>query len=72
MGQQVIFFFFFYVRILCRERIYMKKLKIKKNLLKNSFQLNFKFSKSIEQFKSYIFFPSMYNKSSRMTRMYVG
>ena len=41
------------VQILCGERIYMKKFKCQKNLLKISFQLNFEFSKSIERFKSY-------------------
>ena len=51
----------------------MKKMKIKKkNLLKISFQQNFEFSKLVERFKSYTFFPSMYKKSSRMIRMYVG
>ena len=39
-----------------------KKIKFQNNLLKISLQQNFKISKSIEQFKSYNFFPSMYKK----------
>ena len=36
-----------------REDIYEEKLTFQKNLLKISFQQNFEFSKSVEQFKSY-------------------
>ena len=50
------------VRILCGERICMKKkIKNPKYLLKISFQQNFEFLKSVECFKSYTFFPSIYN-----------
>ena len=49
----------FYVE---REDMYEKNEKIQKNLLKISFQQNFKFSKSVEWFKSYTFFPSIYKK----------
>ena len=45
-----------------RGDIYEKNENFKKNLLKISFQQNFEFSKSVEQFKSYNFFPSMYKK----------
>ena len=45
-----------------RGDIYEKKLKFQKNLLKISFHQNFEFSKSVERFKSYNFFPSMYKK----------
>ena len=47
--------------ILCGEDIYEIN-EFKKHLLKISFQQNFEFSKSIERFKSYNFFPSMYKK----------
>ena len=39
-----------------------KKLNLKNNLPKISFQQNFEFSKSVERFKSYNFVPSMYKK----------
>ena len=54
------------MRISCGERGYIwNKLKFQKNLLKISFQQNFEFSKSVEWFKSYNFFPSMYKKNFR-------
>ena len=45
-----------------RGDIYEEEKNRKKNLLKISFQLNFEFSKLVERFKSYNFFPSMYKK----------
>ena len=58
-----LFVFGLNVQILCGERGYIwKKLKFQKHLLKINFQQNFKFSKSIERFKSYNFFHPMYKK----------
>ena len=45
-----------------RGDIYEKYENFKKYLLKISFQQNFEFSKSVERFKSYNFFTSMYKK----------